>query len=698
MNITGPARHVGRSLFAWHPERIQPAMALRAASGISVAITLATLAGPLVPTGAAIIGAWSAGITLLIPEVRPRPSLPLLAGVAIGIAIWLGDVAALHPIAGVAVAGAWALLMAFVGSLSSAISSVASVCGVALVLAPGLTVDTTGPIAAAAAVGGGAIQALASMLPPWSRHRPERHALGASYQELADYSRGLAISLTTPLPTQSLLDTDATLGERRRVPEPLRQATSQLYDLRAAIIAVGVARARLQDDDPIAARRTARVLRDTADTLEILAEAVRSQNKIPRDWEERLAAAIDAGPSDESGVLTTRHTVAGQEIRRLQRSLHRTARLAERVTEGGPASTVVSRRVRVRSRLAEDWQTLRANLSWQSPSARHAIRAAFIIAVATALGYFTPGVHGYWLPLTAWIVLRSDFAATVSRGIERTLGTTVGVVLATTLSLVVADRSLLAAVVVAVFATLAYLAMPVSYFVFSLVVAGFAVFQINLVVDATFTIALERGFATFAGGLLAIALYWLLPTWQTRRLPDLMAELIEAYRSYASLVLEFQARPAERDAHQLQRAVDEVRLRRSALTAAADQAAVEPIGGPRPYSTDVHDLEAAMERAARALIVMEGGVQRGDAAQLAGIDEFAEAIDAAYAALAEWVRTGEVHPAVDLDAALEELDLALGAGSQATRRRRRLLDWESDILVESLDDARLIVSEWNRDS
>lgn len=673
-------------------------MAMRAATGIAVTITLSLLAGDAVPTMAAILGAWCAGITLLVPGVRPRPSLPLLAGIAIGAAVWFGQLAGHNMVVGIVIATVWALVMAFIGSLSSAVSAVTTVCGVALVLAPAIAGDAGSTVAAMAAVTGGLMQAIAALLPPWSRNRPERHALAATYQELADYSRGLTLALTTPLPTESLLNTDATIGERRRVPEALREATSQLHDLRAAIIAVGVARARLQDDDPMAARRTARVLRDTADALEGLATAVRTQATVPHDWEEALAAAIDAGPSDESGVRSTRHTVAGQEIRRLQRSLHRTARLAERVNEGGPPTTVVSRRVRVRSRFSEDWQTMRANISWRSPAARHALRAAGTIAVATTLGLVWPGGHGYWLPLTAWIVLRPDFAATVGRGIERTLGTTIGVVVATFLALFVDDRSLWAAATVAVFAALAYLVMPVSFFVFSLVVAGFAVFQIDFVDAASVEVGFERGIATLSGGFLAVLLYWLLPTWQTRRLPDLMAELIDAYRDYAALVLEFQARPAERDNQQLRRAVDEVRLRRSAVVAAADQAVVEPIGGPRPYSEDILDLEAMLERAARALIVMEGAVDRSHAAQLAGIDEFAETVDAAYDRLAEWVRTGNARPEVDLDAARADLDIALGAGSPATRRRRRLLDWEGDILVEALKDSALIIAEWDREA
>ena len=181
-------------------------------------------------------------------------------------------------------------------------------------------------------------------------------------------------------------------------------------------------------------------------------------------------------------------------------------------------------------------------------------------AVATALGFLWPGDHGYWLPLTAWIVLRPDFAGTVGRGIERTLATTLGVFLTTLLALVVDDRSMWAAATVAVFAAVAYLVMPVSFFVFSLMVAGFAVFQIDLIDAASIDAAIERGVATLIGGSLAILLYWILPTWQTRRLPDLMGDLIDAYREYASLVLGFQARPTEKDPERLRHVVDEVRL------------------------------------------------------------------------------------------------------------------------------------------
>ncbi|MGH8877533.1 MAG: hypothetical protein ACRD0P_09355, partial [Stackebrandtia sp.] len=124
-------------------------------------------------------------------------------------------------------------------------------------------------------------------------------------------------------------------------------------------------------------------------------------------------------------------------------------------------------------------------------------------------------------------------------------------------------------------------------------------------------------------------------------------------------------------------------------------AAVEPIGGPRPYSADVQDVTAALSRGARAMIVLEGAVRHHDAAQLSGVDEFRDTIHSAYTCLADRVRGGQPRP-VDLADSLETLDAALDKGTPATIRRRRLLDWESDILVEALTDADLIVKEWQR--
>ncbi|ADD40805.1 FUSC family protein [Stackebrandtia nassauensis] len=695
MIIAEPAKRAGKSLLAWDPSAAQPARALKAGLGVAVTLSIAIALGSPDWTGAAVLGTWCAGIPLLAAGVRPQPALPALAGLAIGVAVTLGGLAEPNPVAVLVLSAGWALVMAFLGSLSSALGVVTTVCGVALVLGPNLVSGDNYVAAGAAALAGGLVQSLTSLLPPWQRFRTERSLIAEAYRSLADDARALADAMNTPLSTDDLVQASSEIGGRRKLPEVMRESIAALYELRAAIVSVAAARARLLDTDPTAARHTAAVLRDTASAMDILADAVENLESLSEDWEDRLAAAVDAAPVDQTNHgATARHSMAGREVRRLHRAVHKVARLSERIIEDEPATSVVSRRIRIRSRAAEDWQSLRSQLTWRSPAARHAVRACVVIAIATAVGRYWPGTHGYWVTLTAWIVLKPDFAATVGRGLARILGTAAGVFLASLLSIAVLSYPSAAAPIVAGYALLGYLTLPVSNVVYSVAVAGFSVFQIDLAGQSAIEAAWERGITTVVGGLLALLLYTLWPTWQTRRLPELLAELIDAYRGYADLVLDMQARPAERDPRRLRDAVDEVRLRRAALAAAVDQAAAEPVGG-KPHSGDVQDVEVALSRAARALIVLEGAVRHHDAAQLFGVDEFRDSVQRAYDCLADRVRGRQPRP-VDLRAALESLDAALDKGTPATIRRRRLLDWESDILVEALSDADLIVKEWQR--
>jgi hypothetical protein len=51
---------------------------------------------------------------------------------------------------------------------------------------------------------------------------------------------------------------------------------------------------------------------------------------------------------------------------------------------------------------------------------------------------------------------------------------------------------------------------------------------------------------------------------------------------------------------------------------------------------------------------------------------------------------------IDLSQAVHRLDLHLAAiEDRDTRTRRSVLRWESDNLVEALDDAVLLMTDWN---
>ncbi len=78
-------------------------------------------------------------------------------------------------------------------------------------------------------------------------------------------------------------------------------------------------------------------------------------------------------------------------------------------------------------------QTLRANLSFDSVAFRHALRCGVCLTLAIVGERAANIPHGYWIPMTAAIVLKPDFAGTFSFGLLRVIGTLLGLVLVTAL-------------------------------------------------------------------------------------------------------------------------------------------------------------------------------------------------------------------------------------------------------------------------
>jgi uncharacterized membrane protein YccC len=233
--------------------------------------------------------------------------------------------------------------------------------------------------------------------------------------------------------------------------------------------------------------------------------------------------------------------------------------------------------------------------------------------------------------------------------------------------------------------------------VFAAAVSGFTVFQIDLSGESPVVAAFDRGACTLVGAALAIGFYILVPTWQTRRLGDLLGDLVDAYRDYARLSLDRQAHPADYDRKVMHAAIDRIRARRAALTSAADQAKAEPVAGPGPLSADVLGAEAALSRAGRALVAVNATLGRDEQAKgLAGVDAFADSLDSAYLRLAALARGAAPPRGIDLSEALHRLDLRLAAiDDRDTRTRRSVMRWESDNLVDALDDAALLMAGWN---
>jgi uncharacterized membrane protein YccC len=134
--------------------------------------------------------------------------------------------------------------------------------------------------------------------------------------------------------------------------------------------------------------------------------------------------------------------------------------------------------------------------------------------------------------MTIAIVLKPDFTATFSRGILRIAGTFAGLLVATGLFHFLHTGIESDIVLLAVFAFLLRWIGPANYGIFVTALSAFVVLMIAITgVDPKPVIA-ARALNTALGGALALAAYWLWPTWEQTKAGPVLADLIEAYRNY----------------------------------------------------------------------------------------------------------------------------------------------------------------------
>ena len=211
--------------------------------------------------------------------------------------------------------------------------------------------------------------------------------------------------------------------------------------------------------------------------------------------------------------------------------------------------------------------TLRANLDLRSAICRHAVRMALCIAAAEWIER-TAGWHrAYWLPMTVAVVLKPDFASTFSRGVLRLLGTLVGLLLATALFHLLPISALAQLVLVGVFSFCLRYWGPANYGIFSLAISGLVVFLIAATGNSAGEAVAARALNTIAGGLLALLVYAIWPTWERTQVSDGFAEMLDASRKYLQGL--FGGLNAERERLAWRRA-------RSNVEASVDRVIAEP--------------------------------------------------------------------------------------------------------------------------
>jgi uncharacterized membrane protein YccC len=181
---------------------------------------------------------------------------------------------------------------------------------------------------------------------------------------------------------------------------------------------------------------------------------------------------------------------------------------------------------------------LRTHSTPRSAVFRHAMRVALVTAADAALLVYLRLPHGIWLPLTSLTILQPEYGSTVTRALQRTLGTIGGAVIAGVLLATVHGTAAYdVALALLLFATFLVIRRNYGYgitFLTPIIILLISHGSLDPWVDLA-----ERVAYTLAGAVLALAAAHLLwPQWERDQLRDRLQRALQALQRYLDQVLQ----------------------------------------------------------------------------------------------------------------------------------------------------------------
>ncbi|HEX2902727.1 MAG TPA: FUSC family protein [Jatrophihabitans sp.] len=604
-----------------------PLVSLRNAIGLVLPLSVAAAAGRPSVGVAIAIGALQTAFA-----DRPGPyrlrclrmlAVATLAGVTAGLAAALGH-SVLPSALLLAALGFLAGLLLTAGPSAAQAGIAATAC--ALVLGhlpqPPWQAAQTGLLVLA----GGVLQtALAIAAWPLGRHRPERFALSALYRQLAALAADPIGAASRPPVTPAIDDASAVLRGVGHDHGPSVEAYRVLLDeaIRARqdiLVLTGYAD-RLDADQPAAARAVRFELAHAATVLHAIAATLESGR--PAADLQRLL--VPAGRSDALVGDSLTGRAAASRVRSLAGQLRAMVETA-RTGAGEGRTNEDAGRPSGSMRLRDPLAVLRANLSPNSPAARHSLRLAVLVPV-TDIFIRSVGVQrGYWVALTILVVLRPDFAQTFQRSLARVAGTLIGLLAASLLlHYLLHDWTpgMIALLGLSFFGM--RMAGPTNMALSSMFLGGLVVVLLALSGVPAHTTVVIRLVDTAVGGAIALVAALLWPSWERAQLPDRMVELIAAYQRYLQSMVDPDTTQGARATARRQS-----RLARSAAEASLDRARAEPVSSQGRVELAASVL-AHSHRMVHALTALDA---TGHAREVyAKVPEFRFLIDAVSASL-----------------------------------------------------------------
>jgi uncharacterized membrane protein YccC len=181
-------------------------------------------------------------------------------------------------------------------------------------------------------------------------------------------------------------------------------------------------------------------------------------------------------------------------------------------------------------------RVLVAQFSLHSPTFRYAVRLTLAMAAGYLLTVLFPAyVHGGWVLLTIALIMRANYSITRQRRNDRVVGTLVGCLIAAALIRYLPAGWPLLGVIAAVGVSHAFGA--VNYRITAIGASVSALLLLHYMTPGTHGLFLERILDTLIGAAMATGFSFLLPSWERRNVPGLIAALLKADRDYAAQAL-----------------------------------------------------------------------------------------------------------------------------------------------------------------
>lgn len=642
-------RHLAREILRLDRSQIALWIALRNAVGVTVPLATGVALGQAGAGLTVAVGALNVAFSDGQDAYRARAGRMLASSLLSALSVFVGATAARHDALAIVVAAAWA----FAGGMIVLLGPVAGQIGITTLVL--LIVFGAQPMPASQAAGvaalvfGGGVLQMLLALGSWPVRGlgPERRTLAAAWRALAAWARAAPAAHDVPpasMETTAAGDIlDAARVDHGPATEALVSVVNQLERARLDLVSLAEQRRRLASADVGDAGRVidvvlsalgdgyngiARLLdpgaaADAPDTSRALDDALgRVEQAI-----DNLARQVSPGPGQGIAVRNAQ-ALAGQ--------LRAAIELGTGLREGGQwESLSLGTAVPAALRIENLWPRLQANLTVRSAAFRHAVRLAVCVALGELISRGAALPHGYWIPMTVAIVLKPDFAATVTRGLARMAGTVVGLVVA----------SLVVVVAPTEWAWVAFAALLVfvmrglgraNYLLFATGVTALIVVLFAIVGAPPIPTMQARAIATGAGGALALIAYALWPTWERTQTPLVLADLLDAYRAYFSGLTANAVGQATGNVAVLRRAA---RLARTNAEASVDRLRTEPSRSAEQLDLATR-LLAASRWFARQAMVLEAAIADHDGSQprIEGLDTFVRDVDRTLRVLAARLR------------------------------------------------------------